>query len=55
MANKITKIPLLRGTSQEQIEALRKHINMMADEILQILEEKDREIARLKEMVEHNG
>ena len=55
MANKITKVPPLRGASQEQIEALRRHINMMADEILRILEDKDREIAHLKEVVERDG
>lgn len=55
MTNKITKIPPLRGTPQEQAEALRKHVNRMADEILCLLEEKDREIRKLRREVERNG
>ena len=55
MTNKITKIPPLRGTSQEQIEDLRRHINTMTDEILLMLEERDREIERLKKEVERDG
>ena len=55
MTNKITKIPPLRGTPQEQIEALRKDVNRMADEILSLLEERDREIKRLRQEVEENG
>ena len=55
MTNKITKIPPLKGTPSEQMETLRKHVNMMADEILRILEEKDREIERLRQEVERNG
>ena len=55
MTNKITKVPPLRGTSREQTEALRRHINTMADEILRMLEERDREVERLKKEVERNG
>ena len=55
MANKITKIPPLRGAPQEQTEALRRYINGMIDEILCVLEEKDREIERLRKEMERNG
>ena len=55
MINRITKIPPLRGTPQEQTEALRRHMNTMADEVLRMLEERDREIERLKKEVERHG
>ena len=55
MTNRITKIPPLRGTPQEQIEDLRRHVNTMADEVLRMLEERDREIERLKREVERDG
>ena len=55
MTNRITKIPPLRGTPREQTEEMRRHVKTMADEILHMLEERDREIERLKKEVERNG
>lgn len=52
MRNKITKIPPLSGGIQNQLDAIRRHVNTMADDVEKALEAKDREIAELKRRLE---
>lgn len=52
MRNKITKIPPLSGGVQAQLDAIRRHVNTMADDLERALEAKDREIAELKRRLE---
>lgn len=52
MRNKITKIPPLSGGVQAQLDAIRRHVNTMADDVVKAFEEKDREIAELKRRLE---
>ncbi len=54
MRNKITKIPPLSGGVQAQLDAIRRHVNTMADDVTHALEEKDKEIAELKRRLEEN-
>lgn len=54
MRNKITKIPPLSGGVQAQLDAIRRHVNTMADDVAHALEEKDKEIAELKRRLEEN-
>lgn len=52
MRNKITKIPPLSGGVQAQLDAIRRHVNTMADDVEKALEAKDREITELKRRLE---
>jgi hypothetical protein len=52
LRNKITKIPPLSGGVQAQVDAIRRHVNTMADDVEKALEAKDREIAELKRRLE---
>ena len=52
MRTKITKIPPLSGGVQAQLDAIRRHVNTMADDLERALEAKDREIAELKRRLE---
>lgn len=52
MKNKITKIPPLSGGVQAQLDAIRRYVNTMADDVERALEAKDREIAELKRRLE---
>lgn len=52
MKNKITKIPPLSGGVQAQLDAIRRHVNTMADDVEKALEAKDREITELKRRLE---
>jgi phosphate uptake regulator len=52
LKNKITKIPPLSGGVQAQLDAIRRHVNTMVDDVEKALEAKDREIAELKRRLE---
>ena len=55
MKNKLSKIPPLKGTLQEQINQLRNHQNRLVDELQRALDAKDAEIERLRKETTGSG
>jgi hypothetical protein len=54
VAKLIQKIPQLTGGPVQQAAQLREHINRVVDEINRALQEKDREIERLRKETKTN-
>lgn len=55
MKNKLSKVPPLRGTIQDQINQLRNHQNRIVDELIRALDAKDAEIERLRKETISSG
>ena len=55
MKNKLSKVPPLRGTIQDQINQLRNHQNRIVDELIRALDAKDAEIERLRKETIRSG
>lgn len=51
MKNKLSKVPVLRGSTQQQVDQLKNHMNTLVDELTRALDAKDAEIERLKKEV----
>lgn len=54
MAKLIQKIPQLVGTPAEQTAKLREHMNRVVDDVNRALQERDREIERLRKEITKN-
>lgn len=48
MKNKLSKVPPLSGTVEQQLSQLRLHQNKLVEELTRALDAKDAEIDRLK-------
>lgn len=55
MKNRLTKVPPLSGTLQDQINQLKNHQNKLVEELTRVLEEKDAEIDRMKKEIMRSG
>ena len=55
MKNRLTKVPPLSGTIQEQLNQLKNHQNKLVEELTRVLEEKDAEIDRMKKEIMRSG
>ena len=55
MKNRLTKVPPLSGTVQDQINQLKNHQNKLVEELTRVLEEKDAEIDRMKKEIMRSG
>lgn len=53
MKTKLSKLPALKGTTQQQVEQLRNHYNRLIDELTRALDARDAEIERLRKEIRH--
>lgn len=51
MKHKLSKIPVLRGSTQQQVDQLKNYMNTLVDELTRALDAKDAEIERLRKEV----
>lgn len=54
MKQKLSKVPVLRGSTQQQVDQLKNHMNTLVDELTRVLDAKDAEIERMRKEVRGN-